>query len=79
MLAELQHLVQDQVPQAPFDAVGFGWNAVDGEAVITVAYRFASAGEAARVARPQRRLVASNIATGDVVPVSLTIPDRPRG
>jgi hypothetical protein len=47
LLAELQDLVEDQVPPAPFDAVGFGWNAVDGESAITVAYHFSSAGEAA--------------------------------
>jgi hypothetical protein len=47
VLAHLQDEVEDQVPLAPFDAVGFGWNVVDGKAAITVAYHFSSREEAA--------------------------------
>ncbi len=96
VLAELQDVVQDQVPPAPFDAVDFGWNAVDGEAIITVAYRFSSADEAVDSVVPLENLYregtsfATNqpisefvtiediAATGDVVSVSLSIPDDSR-
>lgn len=40
-------LAEDEVPAAPFDAVGLGWSVEDGEAMITVAYHFASGDEAA--------------------------------
>ena len=58
VLAELQGVVQDPVPFAPFDAVGFGWNAVDGEAAITVAYHFSSAEMAADSVASLERLIA---------------------
>ena len=92
----LAELVQDQVPLAPFDAVGFGWNAVDGEAAITVAYHFSSADEAAdsvasleRLYREGSSLVTNQpisesvtiediAAAGDVVSVSLSLPDDSR-
>ncbi len=96
VLAELQDVVQDQVPLAPFDAVGFGWNAVDGEAAITVAYHFSSAEEAADSVASLERLYREGLslvtnqpisesvtiediaAAGDVVSVSLSLPDDSR-
>ena len=96
VLAELQDVVQDQVPLAPFDAVGFGWNAVDGEAAITVAYHFSSADGAADSVASLEKLYREGLsmvtnepisesvtideiaATGDVVSVSLSIPDDSR-
>ena len=75
VIAELQHAVQDQVPLAPFDAVGFGWNAVDGEAAITVAYHFSSADDAAAAVAPLDRLYreGSSVVTGQPISELVTI------
>jgi hypothetical protein len=96
VVAQLQDRLQNQVPSAPFDAVGFGWNVLDGEAAITVAYHFSSAEEAAdsvasleRLYREGESLVTRQpiselvtiediVAAGDVVSVSLSVPDDSR-
>ena len=96
VVAQLQDRFQNQVPSAPFDAVGFGWNVLDGEAAITVAYHFSSAEEAAdsvasleRLYREGESLVTRQpiselvtiediVAAGDVVSVSLSVPDDSR-
>ena len=77
VLAELQDVVQDQVPLAPFDAVGFGWNAVDGEAAITVAYHFSSADEAADSVASLERLYREGLSlvTNQPISESVTIED----
>ena len=76
-LAELQDVVQDQVPLAPFDAVGFGWNAVDGEAAITVAYHFSSADEAADSVASLEKLYREGLSlvTNQPISESVTIDD----
>jgi hypothetical protein len=45
-LEQIEQLVEQQVPAAPYDAVGFGWGIDAGEAMITVAYHFSSDDEA---------------------------------
>jgi hypothetical protein len=45
-LARIEQQVEQQVPAAPYDAVGFGWGIDGGEAMITVAYHFSSDDEA---------------------------------
>ena len=63
------------MPLAPFDAVGFGWNAVDGEAAITVAYHFSSADDATAAVAPLDRLYreGSSVVTGQPISELVTI------
>jgi hypothetical protein len=88
--------VEEQVPPAPFDVVGIGWGADEGEAAIEVAYHFSSADDASEAVGSFERLYGEGTslvtnepisdqltlddvtADGEVVAVSLTLPDDSR-
>ena len=77
MLAELQDLVQDQVPLDRSMRLASAGDAVDGEAAITVVTTFSSADQAADSVASLERLYREglNLFTNQPISESVTIED----
>jgi hypothetical protein len=88
--------VEEQIPEAPFDAVGIGWGVDDGGSAIEVVYHFTSSQNAKQAVGSFEQLYDNGTslvtdqpisdwltledvtAHGNVVAVSITLPDESR-